>query len=72
MNDILRVHLVYPLGNRISKPDTIGQNLKHTLEKFYNLKETYDESFDHERFNIECPNIYNRIKIKCKKFLKII
>jgi len=45
VNDILRVHLVYPLGNRISKPDTIGQNLKHTLEKFYNLKETYDESF---------------------------
>ena len=66
MNDILRVHLVYPLGNRISKPDTIGQNLKHTLEKFYNLKETYDE-----RFNIECPNIYNRIMAKCKKSLKI-
>jgi len=71
VNDILRVHLVYPLGNRISKPDTIGQNLKHTLEKFYNLKETYDESFNHERFNIECPNIYNRIMAKCKKSLKI-
>ena len=72
MNDILRVQLVYPLGNRISKPDIIGQNLKNTLEKFYNLKESYDESFDHERFNIERPNIYNRFMKICRKFLKII
>ena len=39
---------------------------------FMNLKESYNKSFDHERFNIECPNIYNRVMKKCRKFFKII
>ncbi len=39
---------------------------------FMNLKESFDESFDISRFNIECPNIYNRFLKKCKKFIKNI
>ena len=39
---------------------------------FMNLKESFDESFDISRFNIECPNIYNRFMNKCKKFIKNI
>jgi hypothetical protein len=41
VNEIQRVHLVYPEGNRISTPDVIGRNLKLTLEKFYGVK-TYN------------------------------
>ena len=41
MNEIQRVHLVYPVGNRISTPDAIGRNLKLSIEKFYEVK-TYD------------------------------
>ena len=41
MNEIQRVHLVYPVGNRISTPDAIGRNLKLSLEKFYEVK-TYN------------------------------
>ena len=41
MNEIQRVHLVYPAGNRISTPDAIGRNLKLSLEKFYEVK-TYN------------------------------
>ena len=37
---------------------------------FQNLKESYDELFEQERFNIEYPNIYNRFIFKCRKFLK--
>ena len=37
---------------------------------YQNLKESYDESFEQKRFNIEYPNIYNRFTIKCRKFLK--
>ena len=39
---------------------------------FMNLKESYDKSFDLSRFNIERPNIYNRLIRKCKISLKII
>ena len=39
---------------------------------YKNLKESYEKSFDHERFNIECPSIYNRLKKLCRKYLKII
>ena len=39
---------------------------------FMNLKESYDKSFDLSRFNIERPNIYNRLIRKCKILLKII
>ena len=41
MNEIQRVHLVYPAGTRISTPDAIGRNLKLSLEKFYEVK-TYN------------------------------
>jgi len=41
VNEIQRVHLVYPAGNRISTPDAIGRNLKLSLEKFYEVK-TYN------------------------------
>ena len=41
MNEIQRVHLVYPAGNRISTPDAIGRNLKLSIEKFYEVK-TYN------------------------------
>ena len=41
MNEIQRVHLVYPAGNRISTPDAIGRNLKLFIEKFYEVK-TYN------------------------------
>ena len=41
MNEIQRVHLVYPVGNRISTPDAIGRNLKLSIEKFYEVK-TYN------------------------------
>jgi hypothetical protein len=34
---IKRVHLVYPVGNKISTPDTIGRHLKLALEKYYQV-----------------------------------
>ena len=38
---------------------------------FINLKESYDESFDISRFNLERPNIYNRLIRKSKILLRI-
>ena len=44
VKNIKRVHLVYPVGNKISTPDAIGQNLKLSLEKFYEvITYNYDE-----------------------------
>jgi hypothetical protein len=37
MKNIKRVHLVYPVGNKISTPDTIGRHLKLALEKYYQV-----------------------------------
>ena len=36
---------------------------------FMNLKESYDNSFDIRRFNLERPNIYNRLIRKFKILL---
>ena len=44
MKNIKRVHLVYPVGNKISTPDTIGRHLQLALEKHYQVKTyNYDE-----------------------------
>ena len=75
--------VVYPPINLIENvgfgglaTHTKGQNYANIISNmkldYKNLKESYDESFDHERFNIECPNIYNRFMKICRKFLKII
>ena len=75
--------MVYPPINLIENvgfgdlaTHTKGQNYANIISNmkldYKNLKESYDESFDHERFNIECPNIYNRFMKICRKFLKII
>ena len=37
MNRIKRVHLIYPVGNKISTPDAIGRNLKPSLENVYEV-----------------------------------
>ena len=75
--------VVYPPINLIENvgfgglaTHTKGQNYANIISNmkldYKNLKESYDESFDHERFNIECPNIFNRFMKICRKFLKII
>jgi hypothetical protein len=72
--------VVYPPINLIENvgfgglaTHTKGQNYANIISNmkldYKNLKEFFDESFDHERFNIECPNIYKRFITKCKKFL---
>ena len=38
MRKIKKIHLIYPVGNKISTPDTIGRHLKQNLEKFYEVK----------------------------------
>ena len=44
MKNIKRVHLVYPVGNKISTPDTIGRHLHLALEKHYQVTTyNYDE-----------------------------
>ena len=44
MKNIKRVHLVYPVGNKISTPDAIGRHLKISLENFYEvITYNYDE-----------------------------
>jgi len=44
MTNIKRVHLVYPVGNKISTPDTIGRNLELALGKKYHVTtHNYDE-----------------------------
>ena len=41
MKNIKRVHLVYPVENKISTPDSIGRQLKKSLEQHYDVQ-TYD------------------------------
>ena len=41
MKNIKRVHLVYPVGKKISTPDSIGRQLKKSLEQHYDVQ-TYD------------------------------
>ena len=44
VNEIQRVHLVYPVGDKISTPDAIGRHLKFALEKNYQVTTyNYDE-----------------------------
>jgi hypothetical protein len=44
VKNIKRVHLVYPVGNKISAPDTIGRHLHLALEKHYQvITYNYDE-----------------------------
>ena len=44
MNRIKRVHLIYPVGNKISTPDAIVLNLKLSLENVYEvITYNYDE-----------------------------
>ena len=44
MNRIKRVHLIYPVGNKISTPDAICRNLKLSLENVYEvITYNYDE-----------------------------
>ena len=70
------INLIENVGFSDLATHTKGQNNTNKISNmkldFKNLKESYDESFDHQRFNIECPNIYNRVMKKCRKFFKII
>jgi len=70
------INLIENVGFGDLATHTKGQNYTNIISNmkldYKNLKESYDESFDHERFNIERPNIYNRFMKKCRKFLKII
>ena len=70
------INLIENVGFSDLATHTKGQNNTNKISNmkldFKNLKESYDESFDHERFNIERPNIYNRFMKICRKFLKII
>ena len=44
VKNIKRVHLVYPVGNKVSTPDTIGFHLQIELEKHYQVTTyNYDE-----------------------------
>ena len=45
MKKIKQVHLIYPVGNKISTPDTIGRHLKEALEKHYEVKTYRYNSF---------------------------
>jgi hypothetical protein len=73
--------VVYPSINMIENvgfgdfaTHTKSQNntnkIANIMMDYKNLKESYEKLFDHERFNIECPSIYKRFTIKCRKFLK--
>ena len=70
------INLIENVGFGNLATHTKGQDYANIISNmkldYKNLKESYDESFDHERFNIECPNIYNRFMKICRKFLKII
>ena len=70
------INLIENVGFGDLATHTKGQNDTNIISNikldYKNLKESYDESFDHERFNIERPNIYNRFMKICRKFLKII
>ena len=70
------INLIENIGFGNIATNTKGQNNTKKISNlkldYKILKEFYDASFDKERFNIECPNIYNRFIKKCKKFLKII
>jgi len=37
VKNIKRVHLVYPVGNKVSTPDAIGRQLKKSLEQHYEV-----------------------------------
>ena len=67
------INLIENVGFGDLATHTKGQNYTNIISNmkldYKNLKESFDESFDHERFNIECPNIYKRFITKCKKFL---
>ena len=44
MKNIKRVHLIYPIGNKISTPETIGRHLSLALKKHYEvINHNYDE-----------------------------
>ena len=44
VKNIKRVHLVYPVGNKVSTPDTIGFHVQIELEKHYQVTTyNYDE-----------------------------
>ena len=44
MKKIKKVHLVYPVGNKIKTPDAIGRHLKQSIEKDYQVTTyNYDE-----------------------------
>ena len=70
------INLIENVGFGDLATHTKGQNYTNIISNmkldYKNLKESYDESFDHERFNIERPNNYNRFMKICRKFLKII
>ena len=70
------INLIENVGFGDLATHTKGQNYTNIISNmkldYKNLKESYDESFDHERFNIERPNIYYRFMKICRKFLKII
>jgi len=70
------INLIENVGFGDLATHTKGQNYTNIISNmkldYKNLKESYDETFDHERFNIERPNIYNRFMKICRKFLKII
>ena len=70
------INLIENVGFGDLATHTKGQNYTNIISNmkldYKNLKESYDESFDHERFNIERPNIYNRFMKICRKFLKIV
>ena len=70
------INLIENVGFGDLATHTKGQNYTNIISNmkldYKNLKESYNESFDHERFNIERPNIYNRVMKICRKFLKII
>ena len=77
-----KYNVVYPPINLIDNIG-FGSQATHTHDNdntkrsstfeldFSNLKETYDKSFDLNRFNIECPNIYKRVISKCKRYFQI-
>ena len=50
MNKINKVHLVYPVGNKISTPEAIGRHLKNYIEKHYEVK-----TYNYDQYKIISP-----------------
>ena len=50
MGKINKVHLVYPVGNKISTPEAIGRHLKNYLEKNYEVK-----TYNYDQYKIISP-----------------